>query len=136
MTPTNEPMSEAELREVIRERLTKTWLLSNQIWCSDATGMKKETVKFPQQKFKVGPSEKVLDELMQVFAAHLQAAVGEAEKQGIVKGIKLVDEALLDDVTGSYPVQVVRNLIKMLIYENTPKADQLTQPTPKSKKEK
>lgn len=62
-----------ELRPKLREALTKTWLLRSEIHCANATGSKQEDVKFPYQQFKVGPSDKVLDEVLALFAAHIAA---------------------------------------------------------------
>ena len=45
--------------------------------------------------------------------------IAEKVAEARVEGIKLVDEALLDDITGTYPVAVVRNLIKLLVWENS-----------------
>ena len=58
-----------------------------------------------------------------------------AQVRGRIEGIKLVDKALLDNVTGSYPTAVVRNIIKMLVCEETPPKDRhVTLTTEKEKK--
>lgn len=49
-----------------------------------------------------------------------KAAIEQKLNEARIEGIKLVDKALLDNVTGSYPVPAVRNLIKLLIWEYTP----------------
>lgn len=53
------------------------------------------------------------------MAAKSAYAAAERE-EGRVEGIKMVDAAILDDITGSYPVAALRNLIKLLVWENTP----------------
>ena len=60
---------------------------------------------------------------IQAHTSTLKAEYEEKIREARIEGIKLVDEALLDDVTGFYPVAMVRNLIKMLIWENTPTKD-------------
>ena len=47
-----------------------------------------------------------------------EAREREAERRGILEGIKLADEAILDDITGSYPITVLRNMFKLLLWEN------------------
>lgn len=62
-----------------------------------------------------------IDNIMSLLQQDRERVAREAR----IEGIKLVDEALLDDITGSYPVPVVRNLIKLLIWENTPPEQRL-----------
>lgn len=55
--------------------------------------------------------------------AQIKQAIAQEINTAKIEGIKLVDKALLDNVTGSHPTPVIRNLINLLIWEYTPTAE-------------
>jgi|SRR5882757_4459851 len=84
-------------REELRTLLTKEWLLKSDIYCSDATGKKKETVKFPSQRFQVCPSEKTLDQLEQLLSQTRTDAIGECQQVPSLQVVQLSSDNKPDD---------------------------------------